>query len=673
MPEQEIDSDTLSQTRREISRLMAEIEQLAEQDVQPAEFAAEFLRRGQAALAARACALWMKSPSGNLVLQSHINLPAIGLDNDSFVRPAHDELLRAAVQRGKPLLIAPSSGPGQPGDETQVVNPTPYLLVLAPVLLDSAVIGIVEVFQDAARRGAAQQGYLSFVTRMASEASRFYKNLQYRRILLQQQRWNQVEAYIRLVHGGLHPKQVAYLIANEGKRIIECERLSVAVRLGKKTKIEAISGQDVVERRANLVVRMAKLADVVLIHGENLIFTGRIEEHWPRDVAKALEEYLAESGSKLVAVVPIDDQREFGEKGKQKAALIVEMIEDATEPPDLGARIDVVSRHGSIALYNALEHDRVFLLPLWKTIGRRTHLLGANTASKATLAGILIAALVLALLFVPWPLKMEGKGELVPETRRMVFASTAGIVQSVKVDHNSPTDRGSLVAELSNPQLERELLKLQGDLRAAEQALLGLEAERLRKGSFDNELGSKLREQKQVIDGLKQQIELVRKQMETLRIFSPIRGRVMDWKPKEKLLLRPVEQGDALLEIADTSGPWVLEVQFPESSVTHIAKARAKSPDGTLPVTFVLSANPETTYRGTLIEVASEAKPLEEENVVEGKIALDPDEDLAKTMIAKGDMVSGVQVRAKVDCGPHSLGYVLFRQVIDFVREYVFF
>jgi hypothetical protein len=36
-------------------------------------------------------------------------------------------------------------------------------------------------------------------------------------------------------------------------------------------------------------------------------------------------------------------------------------------------------------------------------------------------------------------------------------------------------------------------------------------------------------------------------------------------------------------------------------------------------------------------------------------------------------MVSGIEVRAKVNCGDHPLGYVLFRELIDFVREYVFF
>lgn len=672
MPAEDVDPHTLEQTKREIGRLMQEVEKLADQSLAPADFYPEFLRRVHAALAARASAMWVKSPQGNLVLQSQIGMQAIALEPE-YVRPAHDELLRYTLTKAKPLVVAPNSGPGDLTESQQVTNPTAFLLVLAPVVLEGEALGVVEVFQEAHRRGSAAQGYLGFLQRMAQEAARFLKNCQYRRIVAQQQRWNQVDSFIRLIHGGLGSKQVAYLIANEGKRLIECERLAVARRLGKKTTIEAISGQDVVEKRSNLVQRLAELAGAVIKHGENLVFTGTFEEHWPGDTVKALKEYIEESGVKLIAIIPMTDQREFGQKGKVKTALIAEMIEDGHEPPEMGARLDVVSRHSALALYNALENERVFLLPVWRVLGAATQEFRGSTAAKALAWTGVAIAVVIGLIVIPWPLKMEGRGELVPATRRTVFAPVNGKIESVKVDHNSLVDPGSLVAQMFNFQLDQELRKLSGDQAAAEATLRGLEVERQRKGSFDAETNIKIVETRQAVDGLKQQIELVKKQQETLKIHSPIKGRVMDWEPKKKLLARPVEAGDPLLEIADTAGPWRLEVEFPESSVTHIARARAKVGDGRLPVTFVLSAAPDQTYHGTLVEFSTQANSKEEENVVEGKIDLDPNEDIAKIMIPKGDMVAGVEVRAKVDCGPHSLGYVLFRQVIDFIREYVFF
>lgn len=673
MAEQEIDPQTVSDTRKEIGRLVVEVEEIANQDIPPGEFYAEFLRRVSTALAARASAIWLKTPNGHLQLQYQVNLQSIGLDRDEFAKQAHFEILRRAVLQSKSSLVAPNSGPGLESEGINPPNPIPFLLVLAPVVVEGETQGLVEVFQEPNRRPSAQQGYLTFLTRMAGEVAKYLKNQRYRRILSQSEKWDQVETFIRSVHGGLNPKQVAYLIANEARKLIGCERVSVALKRGRKATIEAISGQDLVEKRSNLVERMARLADAVLRHGDNLVYAGTIGEHWPKDVIAALEHYLKESPSKILVAVPLVDNREFGVQGRATAAVIVEMIEDNAEPEEMGARVEVVTRHGSSAIYNALENHRVFLLPLWRAVGNSTQWLGASGMPKVVIGGLAALAVVLGLIFIPWDLKLEGRGDMVPKTRRTVFAPVTGTVKEVKIDHGDETEEMSLLAVMSNPEIERELLRLQGELRTAQEVLRGLEAERKTKGAFDPEVGGKINEQKQIVDGLQQQIALQRARMETLRVISPIHGRVMDWKPTEKLLNRPVQQGDALLEIADVDGPWILEVQFPESAVTHIARAKKASGDPQLPVTFVLSASPDKTYKGRLLEVSTEAHPVEEENVVEAKIQLDPDDDLEKLIRGGGQLPTGLQVRAKVNCGSHSVGYVLFREVIDFVREYVFF
>ena len=52
MPEETIDAGLLEQTKNQIRKLVAEIADLAESDVQPAEFYVEFLNRAVAAVAA---------------------------------------------------------------------------------------------------------------------------------------------------------------------------------------------------------------------------------------------------------------------------------------------------------------------------------------------------------------------------------------------------------------------------------------------------------------------------------------------------------------------------------------------------------------------------------------------------------------------------------------------
>src|SRR6185312_3425793 len=59
MPEETIDPGLLEQTKNQIRKLVAEIADLAESDIQPAEFHVEFLNRVVAAVAASGGALWL--------------------------------------------------------------------------------------------------------------------------------------------------------------------------------------------------------------------------------------------------------------------------------------------------------------------------------------------------------------------------------------------------------------------------------------------------------------------------------------------------------------------------------------------------------------------------------------------------------------------------------------
>src|SRR5438132_285175 len=81
-------------------------------------------------------------------------------------------------------------------------------------------------------------------------------NLQHQRmgqLAGQQQLWTQLEAFARQVHGSLKPLEVAYITANEGRRLIDCDRVCVALRQAGSTTIEAVSGADVVEKRSALI------------------------------------------------------------------------------------------------------------------------------------------------------------------------------------------------------------------------------------------------------------------------------------------------------------------------------------------------------------------------------------------------------------------------------------
>ena len=64
MPEETVDPGLLEQTKNQIRKLVAEIADLAESDMQPSEFYVEFLNRSIAAVAAGEPSYPISTPSG---------------------------------------------------------------------------------------------------------------------------------------------------------------------------------------------------------------------------------------------------------------------------------------------------------------------------------------------------------------------------------------------------------------------------------------------------------------------------------------------------------------------------------------------------------------------------------------------------------------------------------
>src|SRR5262249_48889492 len=246
-PDPNIDVNLIEQARRQINRLAEEIAHLSEQDLPPAEYYGEFLQRVLAAIAAPAGAVWLKTPQGNLQLQYQVNMAQVGLDRSEESRATHTELLRQVTMQGKQIGVMPRSGLGTAeGGGPAAGNPTDYVILIAPIIVDKQVAGLVEVWQDPNRGHDAQKGFLNFMVKMSQFASGYTRNHQLRQFVGQQQVWTQLENFARQVHNSLNPTEVAYLVANEGRRLVECDRMSVGIRRGARTTIEAISGADVV-------------------------------------------------------------------------------------------------------------------------------------------------------------------------------------------------------------------------------------------------------------------------------------------------------------------------------------------------------------------------------------------------------------------------------------------
>ncbi|WP_337177036.1 biotin/lipoyl-binding protein [Paludisphaera sp.] len=692
MPEETIDAGLLEQTKNQIRKLVAEIADLAESDVQPAEFYGEFLNRAVAATAASGGAFWLLDGRGGLRLQYQMDFAQTGLMDGRVKTAPHDALLGCMVQASQPQVIPPGAViEGMP----QAFNPTHLAIILAPLIVDKQVVGLLEILMDPARRAAQQKSTLRFVGDLTDLAANYLKNRQMRQMASQQRMWNQLETFTHQIHHTLDFKETTYAVVNDGKRLVGCDRLSVALKLSGRTLVEAISGQEVVEQRSNQVRELTKLCKAVIRSGEDLVYTGHTEGFAP-ELRDALEMYVDESGSKALAVVLLHKpEKEEGAERKEKVAygcLVAEQIGDEIAPTDMHARTEVVARHASTALWNAQEHHRIFLRPVLKAMGSPWRQLRGRTLAKILAVLGLVVALILALTFVPWNLRIEGRGALMPEERSIVYAPERGIIVEVPVEHGDQVKKGDLIARIDSLELEGRLKDLQAQhnkansqgliLQQQEQAI----SQRQQSRQESLQLLAQRTEAQITAKSTGQQIEIVKEQIEQLSIRAPHDGIITTWEVRKNLLGRPVDIGTEILQVADVAGEWILEVEVPDDDMGPILAAQAalddeikagtKQPGAALSAYFVVMTEPEHRYQGYVRKIASKAETnaegAEQRHTV--KVTVGFNEAVRNEFLARNqEFRPGAEVRARIDCGDARLAYVLFRKVVQVWHESVLF
>ena len=676
-----LDPQLIEQTKQQIRSLVNEIAQLVKSDIRPDEFYSEFLPRVVNALAAEGGVVWAMEEQGRLTPAYQIGLQKTRLRDSEEDQKRHGRLLNKVLglPSGDGLLVPPHSGSG---DDDEAGNPTDFLLVLVALKTDIEAIGIVEIFQRPEAAMTTQKGYLRFLVQMCELAGDFFKSRQIKHFADRQVLWTQLEEFARMVHASLDPRETAYTIANEGRRLIECDRVSVAIRKGKKCYIESVSGQDMFDKRSNTIRLLGRLATAVVASGETMWYTGDTSNMAPQ-VEDAVQEYVDESHSKTVAVLPLtrprsDPEEEEASKREDPetpiGALIVEEIEDSRVPDKMLQRVDVVGRHSATALANSLEHNNLFLMPVWRTIGRQKWVLKARTLPKTlAITGAILAALALLATF-PYAFTLRAKGTIEPVLRRIVFAPTEAEVELVLVKHGDMVHKGDVLAKLRDTESQVKLTEIQGQIDVGRRTVESLQYQ-----SNNNSLPTEERnrilsqeaEESVKLMGLQAQEQLLLKKISDLNVLSPIDGEVITWDVQNRLNHRPVQRGQELMRVADPKGDWQLEIDVPENRMGHITKAQHQIKQD-LDVDYALSIDPGTTRVGHLKEVAGTADPhAEEGNMVTVKVAIDT-EQLRKEL-PENAIRPGAAVNAKINCGKRAIGYVWFHDAIEYLQSRVIF
>jgi hypothetical protein len=381
-------------------------------------------------------------------------------------------------------------------------------------------------------------------------------------------------------------------------------------------------------------------------------------------------------------------------------AIVIEQLVDSRAPDGLLQRVDVVRRHSSTALTNAQSHEGLFLLPVWRFIGKSRVLVTARNLPKTILASIAIVALALAAWLVPWDFTIAADGKLLPETRKGVFAVYEGQIIEVPVDDRSEVTTGQVVARQRSLDIEKEIVRLNG-LKAStleQYNIADLQFRRVDvrpdRNTDQTEISGELSRLKSELDSLDRQLVIVLQKKAALEIRSPIDGMVVTRNVRDLLENRSVRPGTELMKIADPSKAWELEVDVPEAKVGHVIRylrqIRAEDPKAELKVTFMLASYTGVKLEGSVVRIDSSAEIAGDKgNTVRMTVAFDQDEllklasggaaaagaelnaqDLAQL---KRNLKVNADVKAKIHCGRAAVGYVLLHDLWEFIQSRILF
>ncbi len=448
-------------------------------------------------------------------------------------------------------------------------------------------------------------------------------------------------------------QHIAATVAIEGR----ADRVLLATVSSRGSRLITSASDTPIDRRSRQAVLLESLLDAAKPFQDEIVFTvGSIDSihrsNNPTPWGEQLDRYLGESGSRKIQ---IEFVRTVPNHGEPIAAIITEWFILPEEPIDQSFRKSVheavrVALARNTSVWNSLKH------PLSSVSSKR----------KAVFTALALFALIFVLIAVPAQLTIPVEGRVVPENHRRLFASADSVVTDIFIRTGEAVAKGQRLVQLRSVAIDLREEQLRGELSSARTRLASLGASRNGSRQSDpgrsDELSISSDEEtlKTELLGLEKQLALVEEQKRQLMIVSPIDGIADRWDLMQTLTMRPVVQGQYLLDVYAPTQTWVAELEMPDQHVKYLPYGANGVVQGD--VRFRLQSHPDREYRAVIRDVAQSAHVDHQgRSLVRLKCQFTP--------IDTGSIAIGATVWADVECGYRPLGFVWFRGLFEWLER----
>ena len=509
-------------------------------------------------------------------------------------------------------------------------------IVAVPLVEDETPVGALVLVNKRGRHPEFSAEDEELLTDLARQAARALRVARQHEAEKKVEELDALLAVSREITATLDLDKVMGTIVNATSTLIPYERCAIGIFEKGRLRLGAVSGAAEIDRRDPNVRRLEDLLNWVFLSGADVAVTqtedGEINAERPETVEK-FRAIFQETGLRtFVGVLLKDEEGKLGALGFEST----ESLEFDEETRDL---LTILVNQATVAVRNAQLYQQVsfagFLQPL---LEKRRQLLDIPARKRqAWLIGA--AAVALALIVVPWSVRVEGPVRVLPARRAAVTAAVDGVVKEVLHREGDRVAAGEVVATLKDEPYRAALAEAGAALAIAESDV----ARYTQEGD-----GAAMFEARSRRDQQSAKKAFAEEQLAKTQLRAPVAG-ILITPHIEQRTGQALARGAELAVVADT-GSITAEVAVPEGDATLVHAGQA--------VALKLNPFPTRVFRGRVERVGAELRQEGDESFVIAEARVDNAGDALRP---------GMLGRGKVTTVTHPLGYALFRKPLRYI------
>ncbi len=443
-------------------------------------------------------------------------------------------------------------------------------------------------------------------------------------------------AVSREITATLDLDKVMQTVVNATSALITYDRCGIAIQEKGKLRLGAVSGTAEVDRKDPETRRMEELLQWVYLSGTDAAVTQTEDGAITADRPETEEKFRAlfqETGLRsFFGVMLQDEEGKLGVLGFESREALA--FDEGTK--DL---LSILVNQATVAVRNAQLYRQVPLAGFWKPLLERRRKLAAIPQARRRRGAIAIAAAVLALCILPWPLRIAAPARVLPGRRAAVTSLVDGVVATVARREGDAVSPGEVIATLKNESYVADLAAARASLSIAES-----EVARAREAGDPGAVFDAAARR----DEAKARILLDEDRLAQTQLKAPTAGVIITPRIEERVgQLLP--RGAEFCVVADVR-TLTAEIAVPESEAALVEPGQK--------VTLKFHPFPGRSFRGSVERVGARIREEGAERFEIAQVAIaNPD----------GQLRTGMLGTAKVRVGTRRMITALFRKPVRYL------